>query len=63
MPELSQNDLDLQVIEKLFAPIKPVTEQTLLILKLIVQYQGHVVPTQGAMLLFGKNKTHYFSDT
>lgn len=38
------------------------TAQNLITLKLLTQYQGPLVPTKGAVLLFGKCREQYFSD-
>ncbi len=65
MPDLSIEDLDLKTAQDLFANIgisTVLTEQTLLTLKLLTRYQSRLVPTHGAMLLFGKQREYYFSD-
>lgn len=62
MPELGVDDLDLATARQLFQGISPLDEQALRTLKLLTPTQGHWVPTQGAVLLFGKNRRMHFSD-
>ena len=62
MPELSQDDLDLDGARENFSGIRELNEKELITLKLLVQDQGRLVPTNGAMLLFGKNREFYFHD-
>src|SRR3990167_4716830 len=62
MPDLSIDDLDLNAAKMFFAGTNILTEQTLLTLKLIARYQGKLVPTKGAILLFGKQRDLYFPD-
>lgn len=62
MPELGQDDLDLDVARRLFEGISPLDPQTLRTLKLLTKYQQRWVPTKGAVLLFGKQRTQHFSD-
>lgn len=62
MPKLSAQDLDLDAAAKLFGDQRTLDEKTLLTLKLLCKEQGRIVPTQGAILLFGKNREMYFPD-
>ncbi len=62
MPELSVDDLDLNAARQLFQGISPLDDQALRTLKLLMQTQGRWVPTQGAVLLFGKDRRMHFSD-
>ena len=62
MPELSITDLDLEEAQKLFSGIRTLDESSLLTLKLLVHDQGRLVPTRGAVLLFGKQRELHFSD-
>ena len=41
---------------------RPLNEQALLTLKLLIQYQDRLVPTKGAVLLFGKDRIRHFPD-
>ncbi|MFH0725172.1 MAG: helix-turn-helix domain-containing protein [Pseudomonadota bacterium] len=62
MPELSTDDLDLSAAQALFAGVRTLDEQTLRTLKLLTPNQGRLVPTKGAVLLFGKQRNLHFSD-
>ena len=62
MPELSVDDLDLQAAAALFGVERKLDEQALLTLKLLHPEQGRLVPTQGAVLLFGKERDIHFPD-
>ena len=62
MPDLSVDDLDIQVAQKLFGEQRLLDEQGLLTLKLLIKHQGKLVPTKGAVLLFGKKRLLHFSD-
>ncbi|NLN66628.1 MAG: hypothetical protein GX143_00475 [Alcaligenaceae bacterium] len=62
MPQLSIQELDLETAEKLFGNKRTLDEKSLLTLKLLCKEQGRLVPTQGAILLFGKDREMYFPD-
>jgi len=62
MSELSVHDLDLDVAQQMFGSMRKLDEQTLLTLKLLVHDQGRLVPSKGAVLLFGKQRILHFSD-
>ena len=62
MPELSVDDLDLTAAQVLFGDSRTLDEQTLITLKLLTRYQGRLVPTKGAILLFGKQRSFHFPD-
>ena len=62
MPALSPDDLDLAAAQTLFAGLRTLDDQALLTLKLVTPHQGRLVPTKGAVLLFGKTRTQQFSD-
>ena len=62
MPDLRMDDLDLVAAQNLFAGKVALDEKALLTLKLLTPCQGRLVPTKGAVLLFGKNRTQYFTD-
>jgi ATP-dependent DNA helicase RecG len=55
MPELSLDDLDLMSAKRLFQSISKLDDQALHTLKLVTVSQGRLVPTKGAVLLFGKS--------
>jgi ATP-dependent DNA helicase RecG len=62
MPELSLDDIDLNKAQELFTDITNLNEQALITLRLITRYQGRLVPTKGAVLLFGKQRAMQFPD-
>ncbi len=62
MPELSKDDLDLAAVQKCFAGDWKLDEQALVTIKLLTSYQRRLVPTRGAVLLFGKERALHFSD-
>lgn len=62
MPELSKDDLDLVAVQKFFADNWMLDEQALVTIKLLTSYQRRLVPTKGAILLFGKERALHFSD-
>jgi ATP-dependent DNA helicase RecG len=62
MPELSIDDLDLAAMKSLFQGDRKLGEEELITLKLLTHEQGRVVPTKGAVLLFGKDRVRYFPD-
>lgn len=62
MPELSLDDLDMDAAQQMFGEARKLDEQTLLTLKLLTRDQGRLVPSKGAVLLFGKQRVFHFSD-
>ena len=62
MPDLGMADLDLAAAKKLFHGISELDDHAMRTLKLVTPYQGRLVPTKGAVLLFGKERTQHFSD-
>jgi len=55
--------VDFRVASELFeAAGKPINERKLRTLKLNVSYQGSEYPSNGCILLFGKNRLDYFPD-
>ena len=63
MPELSVDDLDLTSAAKFFKANKVLDERALLTLKLLRTNQGKLVPTKGAVLLFGRDRNFHFPDS
>ena len=62
MPGLSSDDLDLKAAQAHFKGKRELDEQGLLTLKLLRREQGALVPTKGAVLLFGKDRLAHFPD-
>lgn len=62
LPELSADDLDLKAARRAFAGKRELDEHELITLKLLRSEQGGLVPTKGAMILFGRERTFHFPD-
>lgn len=62
MPDLGLDALDLDAARQLFSGISTLDQQALRTLKLVTLYQDQMVPTKGAVLLFGKERALHFSD-
>lgn len=62
MPGLTAGDLDLKAASEFFAGRRDLDDKGLLTLKLLRKEQGTLVPTQGAILLFGKDRIAHFPD-
>jgi len=62
MPGLSIDDLDLEAAKEMFGQERSLYENELHTLKLVTRDQGNLVPTKGAILLFGKERKRHFSD-
>ena len=62
MPERSINDIDTQAVAQSVREKYPVGETQLRTLKLMVSDQGRLVPSKGAMILFGRERRLYFPD-
>ena len=62
MPELGAQDLDLQALARWLGPGRPLDDKALQTLKLLRLHQGHLVPTRGAVLLWGKERELHFPD-
>ena len=62
MPEAGRDDLDLVAAQRCFGTGRKLDDQALITLKLLRLEQGRLVPTRGAILLFGKQREQYFPD-
>lgn len=62
MLELGLQDLDLEAAQRLFGTQRQLDDKALTTLKLLHREQGRLVPTQGAVLLFGKVREQHFPD-
>lgn len=61
MPHLSKSDLNLAAIQDDFGE-KSGSDNVLQSLKLLTKEQGKLVPTNGAILLYGKDRRFHFDD-
>jgi predicted HTH transcriptional regulator len=62
MPDLSFENLDIDAAKKRFKGVRELNEEELITLKFLSREQGRLVPTIGAMLLFGKERDFHFPD-
>jgi ATP-dependent DNA helicase RecG len=62
MPELQEADLDLEEATEWFGKERKLTPAELRTLHLLVEHQGKWVPSKGAILLFGRERTRHFPD-
>ena len=62
MSGLSVADLDLPAMKALFRDQRNLSESDLLTLRLLTPDQGRLVPTRGAVLLFGRERNRHFPD-
>lgn len=66
MPHLSQDDLDINAIQDDFfdkrSADKKINDNTLQSLRILTLAQGKLVPTQGGILLYGKDRRFHFDD-
>ena len=62
MPDLSVDDLDLPALTHWLGTSHKIDDKALQTLKLLRPEQGRLVPTQGAVLLFGKERHLHFPD-
>ena len=62
MSALTADALDLQAAQAIFGERRTLNKKSLQTLKLLVPHQGHLVPTKGAIFLFGKERTFHFPD-
>ncbi|HRW92401.1 MAG TPA: helix-turn-helix domain-containing protein [Thermotogota bacterium] len=62
MVELTPEDLDQRALQETLGEHLALTESSLKTLKLLVPDQGKLVPSRGAILLFGRERTFHFPD-
>jgi len=62
MPELMADELDHDAMARCFGAAKPLDATRLQTLKLLRREQGRLVPTRGAVLLFGRQREQHFPD-
>lgn len=62
MPDLTADDLDLPAAKRLFGHERPLDDKALTTLKLLRREQNRLVPTQGAVLLFGRERERFFPE-
>jgi len=62
LPDRTVDDLDFEAAVVCFERHRKLIKNELESLRLVVKYQGHLVPTVGGMLLFGKDRELIFPD-
>lgn len=62
LPDRTVDDLDFDAAAACFKGHRKIVEKDLESLRLVTKYQGHLVPTVGGMLLFGKDRELIFPD-
>jgi predicted HTH transcriptional regulator len=62
LPDSTVDDLDFNAAATCFERHRKLVEKDLESLRLVARYQGHLVPTVGGMLLFGKDRELVFPD-
>lgn len=62
LPTLNAEAIDFKTTSEFFAPYKNIKPQDLKTLRMVVEYQGKIVPTVAGVLLFGKKREEYFPD-
>ena len=62
LPDRTVDDLDFEAAAVCFERHRKLMKNELESLRLVVKYQGHLVPTVGGMLLFGKDRELNFPD-
>jgi predicted HTH transcriptional regulator len=62
LPDRTVDDIDFSAAAACFERHRKLVEKDLESLRLVARYQGHLVPTVGGMLLFGKDRELIFPD-
>jgi len=62
LPDLNPEAVDLRVASGLFSGFRQWDQTMGETLNLLVRHQGHLVPSVGGILLFGKDREQYFPD-
>ncbi len=62
MPDLDSEAVDFRAASESFAGVRKLSTRDLETLRLVTRHQGHVVPTVGGMLLFGRDRGTQFPD-
>lgn len=62
LPDSTVDDLDFDAATTCFERHRKLVKKDLESLRLVARYQGHLVPTVGGMLLFGKDREMVFPD-
>lgn len=61
-PTVDSEAVDFRAASESFAPVRSLRRRDLETLRLLVPYQGDVVPTVGGLLLFGRDRLVHFPD-
>ena len=62
MPDVDIEELDMKTARELFSDRRKLSDKELLTLKILTHHQARLVPTKGAVLLFGRERQLHFPD-
>lgn len=62
IPELDSEAIDFRVASESFAPVRELAQRDLEPLGLLAAHRGRLVPTNGGLLLFGRERLRHFPD-
>lgn len=62
LPDLDSEALDFRAASELFASVRRLARRDLLVLGLVADHNGKLVPTVGGVLLFGRERSRKFPD-
>ncbi len=62
MVDLDSEALDFRAASESFKPTRTLRKRDLETLRLLTTHQGHIVPTVGGVLLFGRDRERHFPD-
>lgn len=61
-PEFNSDVIDFKAASESFAPVRKLARRDLETLRLLISYQGRLVPSVGGLLLFGRDRRTSFPD-
>jgi ATP-dependent DNA helicase RecG len=62
LPDLSERDVDIEVVRAAFEGRRAIRPADLASLRLVGEFQGRTVPTVAGILLFGRDRERHFPD-
>ena len=62
LPDPDSEVIDFRVASEFFAAVRKLKRSDLATLRLVTKHQGRTVPTNGGVLLFGRNRFEHFPD-
>jgi predicted HTH transcriptional regulator len=61
-PDLNSEAIDFRAASEFFKPVRKLARRDLQTLKIVMSYQGRIVPTIGGVLLFGVDRLDHYPD-